>query len=263
MQGEQEPATSSVLISNSKYLNNPYYRDVFAQFALRRHGRDLPETYLIPQMVRAVAEVTDMAEFARLIEEEKAKKPDFAAWLNERRFSAYRPDQLHQYAEGTLGAAIRAFLEKSGMEMQFMMKDQAAESDIEYTVKRRVNNHDIEHIVTGFGPYQLGESALAIMNITACANYFTPALAQHMSDHNMFVSATGYYRVSLHYPALLPHELDAMRRGITAGQALKQPFFMVQWEDYLDWKITDICDHLGFERGPGEGWAWSLEASVG
>jgi ubiquinone biosynthesis protein COQ4 len=263
MQGAQEPATSSVLISNSKYLNNPYFRDVFAQFALRRHGRDLPETYLIPQMVRAIAEVTDMAEFARLVEEEKAKKPDFGAWLNERRFTAYRADELQQYAEGTLGAAIRAFLENSGMEMQYMMKDEAAESDVEYTVKRRVNNHDIEHIVTGFGPHDLGEQALAIMNVTACANYFTPALAQHMSNHNMFVSATGYYRVSLHYPALLPHELDAMKRGITAGQWLKQPLFMVQWEDYLDWKLEDICDHLRFERGPAEHWSWSLEASVG
>ena len=183
MQGAQDPTTSSVLISNSKYLNNPYYRDVFAQFALRRHGRDLPETYLIPQMVRAIAEVKDMAEFVRLVEEEKAKKPAFAAWINERRFTVHGPDHLHQYAEGTLGAAIRAFLEDSGMEMQFMMKDEEAESDIEYMVKRRVNNHDIEHIVTGFGPYQLGESALAIMNITACANYFTPALAQHAEHH--------------------------------------------------------------------------------
>jgi ubiquinone biosynthesis protein COQ4 len=263
MQGTQEPTTSSVLISNSKYLNNPYYRDVFAQFALRRHGRDLPETYLIPQMVRAIAEVKDMAEFARLVEEEKAKKPDFAAWLNERRYTVYRPNQLLQYAEGTLGAAIRVFVEDSGMEMQFMMKDEEAESDIEYIVKRRVANHDIEHIVTGFGPYQLGESALAIMSITASANYFTPALAQHISEHSMFVSGTGYYRVSLHYPALLPHELDAMRRGIAAGQALKQALFMVQWEDYLDWKLADICNYLGFERGPAEGWAWSLEASVG
>ena len=33
-EGTKEPVTSSVLISNSRYLNNPYYRDVFAQIAM-------------------------------------------------------------------------------------------------------------------------------------------------------------------------------------------------------------------------------------
>jgi hypothetical protein len=41
MQGARAPATSSVLISNSRYLNSPTYRDVFAQSALRRHGDGL------------------------------------------------------------------------------------------------------------------------------------------------------------------------------------------------------------------------------
>jgi hypothetical protein len=54
MQGTRAPATSSVLISNSRYLNSPAYRDVFAQSALRRHGHDLPPTYLIPPMIAAI-----------------------------------------------------------------------------------------------------------------------------------------------------------------------------------------------------------------
>jgi len=263
MTGAHEPVTSSVLISNSKYLNNPYYRDTFAQFALRRHGRDLPETYLIPNMIRAINEVLDTEEFGRLFEEEKAKKPEFAAWLAARRYTVYDPATMQHHARGTLGAAIRDFIEKTGMEMQFMMKGEEPRNDLEYSIKRRVASHDIEHIVTGFGPHELGESALAIMNTTSNYGYFTPRLAKYMSESTMFVQATGYYRVSLHYPDLMPYELDAMRRGITAGQALKKPLFMVDWEDYLDWQITDLADHLGFERGPGEDWAWSLDASVG
>ena len=81
MQGWAEPATSSVLISNSKYLNSPYYRDYYAQHALRRNGGDLPSTYTIPLMVRALGDVTDMREVARDLEAEKAKRPAFAAWL--------------------------------------------------------------------------------------------------------------------------------------------------------------------------------------
>jgi hypothetical protein len=67
MTGGREPVTSSVLISNSKYLNNPLYRDVFAQMALRRQGSDVPTTYLVPTMVRAIREVTNVPEFLALI----------------------------------------------------------------------------------------------------------------------------------------------------------------------------------------------------
>lgn len=48
MQGPTPRVTSSVLISNSKYLNSPYFRDAFMHQALRRHGHDLPATYMVP-----------------------------------------------------------------------------------------------------------------------------------------------------------------------------------------------------------------------
>ncbi|TZG28954.1 Coq4 family protein [Sphingomonas montanisoli] len=263
MRGEAEPAVSSVLTSNSKYLNDPYFRETFAQFALRRHGPDLPETYLIPNMVRALAEVRDNAEFYALMQAERAKKPDLAAWLDARRMTSYTPEIVADCKPGTLGAQIHAFISQSGMEMNFMKAGLEVRNDIEYVMKRRVANHDIEHMITGFGPHQLGEEALAIMNTTSIAAYFTPKLAQYLSEANMFVSATGYYRVSLHYPALMPAQLHAMRLGITAGEAIKKPLMMVDWEDYLDWPVEDIAADLGIERGPGEEWAWSLHASVG
>jgi ubiquinone biosynthesis protein COQ4 len=262
MQGAKEPVTSSVLISNSKYLNNPYYRDTFAQMALQRHGHDLPQTYLIPAMIKAINEVKDVGEFYQLLMAEKAKKPEFAAWLDARRITTYNADMLKGHAEGTLGATIRAFVSQADMNMEFMLQGEPT-NDLEYLIKRRVCNHDIEHLVTGFGPNQLGEEALAICNLTAAAKYFTPALAQHINDHQVFVSVCSYKRVSLHYPGLMPDYLDAMRRGITAGQALKKPFFMVQWEDYLDMQVEDIAAELGITRGPGAGWDWCTEAATG
>jgi ubiquinone biosynthesis protein COQ4 len=262
MQGPTEPVTSSVLVSNSKYLNDPYYRDAFCQFALRRHGRDLPETYLIPKMVRALSECRDDAEFARLVEEEKAKFPAFAAWLAERRHIDYDPAEMGAYKDGTLGAAIRDFMTKSGMEMQFMMKGMPVRNDLEYMKKRRVSHHDIEHMVTGFGPHELGEQALSMMNVASAAQAFTPKLAQHLSEANTWVTATSYYRVSLHTPDLMPHMLEAMRQGTVAGQSIRTPLLMVAWEEYLDWPLQDICTDLGFQRGPGEDWAWSREAAL-
>jgi ubiquinone biosynthesis protein COQ4 len=261
MQGDREPVTSSVLISNSKYLNNPYYRDAFAQQALRRFGHDLPPTYHIPAMIKAMSEVADYADFARLIAEEKVKNPDFGAWVDARRWTSYRVDDLGFYAEGTLGAAIKAFLEK-GYDMEFI-KAREVTSDLQYIVQRRTALHDIEHLVTGFGPNTAGEQALSICNITAFARYFTPALAQYFSEANCFVGAAGYMRTSLHYHHVMPTYLEAMQQGIAAGLALKRPLFLESCEDYLDWKLEDIAPHLGFARGPGEAWDWTTEAASG
>ena len=262
MQGAVEPATSSVLISNSKYLNNPYYRDAFSQFALRRHGHDLPNTYVIPMMTKALNEVTDYAEFARLVAEERAKNPAFAAWLDRRQLSDFRPDALRSYAEGTLGATIRSFVEDSGYDIEFL-KPRPVQSDFDYILRRRSPLHDIEHMVTGFGTNSAGEQALAICNTVSGAAYFTPALAQMLGHATLFVSAAGYMRTALHYPALLPAYTEAMRQGIVMGQALTRPLFMEPWEEYLDWTVEEIAAHLGIERGPDHAWDWTSEAGSG
>jgi ubiquinone biosynthesis protein COQ4 len=261
MQGDREPATSSVLISNSKYLNSPIYRDAFMQSALRRHGHDLPPTYTIPAMVRAITEVTDHAEIAGLIAKEKVKFPEFGVWVDSRRYTRYRAPELTGYAEGTLGAAIRAFL-GTGMDMEFM-KAREGVSDLQYIVERRAASHDIEHLVTGFGPNSAGEQALAQCNTASIARFFTPALAQYLSHATSFVSIAGLTRASLHYHAVLPTYMEAMRQGLAAGLTLNKPLFLMNWEDYLDWPVGDIAAELGFDRGPGAAWDWTTEATTG
>ena len=262
MQGDAEPATSGVLISNSKYLNNPYYRDVYAQYALRRHSRDLPTTYLIPALGKALGEVTDYADFSRRLQAEKEANQELGAWLAARRYTAYRREDLAGSASGTLGHAIWEFLGISGVEME-LDKGIKVTNDIEYISKRRGANHDIEHLVTGFGPNSAGELALALTNITAGASYFTPELAQHINAGITFLSSASLQRNSLHYPAALPVVLDAIRLGIEMGRALKRPLLLVQWEDMLDWQIDDIVSHLGIVRGPAAGWNWTTGATTG
>jgi ubiquinone biosynthesis protein COQ4 len=261
MQGEREPATSSVLTSNSKYLNNPYYRDAFVQQCLRRHGPDLPATYMVPLMMRAISEVTDRAEAARLIAEEKVKNPAFGAWIDNRQRSIFRPEEVRDSRPGTLGAAIRDFM-AAGYNMEFI-KQREAPSDIDYLRQTRAAFHDIEHLVTGFAANTAGEQALSLCNIATFSRYFTPALAQYLSHANSWVSAGGYMRTSLHYHQVLPTYLEAMQLGIAAGLALKRPLFMESWGDYLDWSLEDIAKHIGFVRGPGDAWAWTTEAASG
>jgi ubiquinone biosynthesis protein COQ4 len=263
MQGDVEPATSSVLISNSKYLNNPYYRDVYAQYALRRHSHDLPTTYLMPALGKALGEVTDYADFSQRLKAEKKANQEFGAWLAARRYTTYRREDLAGCASGTLGHAIWEFLGISGVEMELQMKGVEVTNDIDYISMRRGANHDIEHIVTGFGPNSAGELALALTNITTGASYFAPELAQHINAGISFLSSAALQRNSLHYPAALPVMLDAIRLGIEMGQALKRPLLLEQWEDMLDWQIDDIASHLGIVRGPDAGWNWTTSATTG
>jgi ubiquinone biosynthesis protein COQ4 len=263
MRAGKEPVLSSVLVSSSKYLNSPVYRDAYVQFALRRYGHDLPTTYLIPNMIRALTECRDDAEFLSLVTQERDKRPEFAAWLDRRKLTSYDPANLHGCVPGTLGAHIRAFVEDSGMEMEFQSRDLQINSDVDYIQKRRVACHDIEHMVTGFGPNQLGELALNLVNNSGNAAYFTPKLAKYFNEATMFTSSTSYYRHHLHYPALMPGIFDALRLGITVGQSLRMPLMMVPWEDYLDWQLDDIAADLGFERGPGSAWDYSNQIGIG
>jgi ubiquinone biosynthesis protein COQ4 len=254
MRGGKQPVTSSVLVSNSKFLNSPLFREAWTQMSLRRHGPDLPEPFCIPMMIRGIYDVIDVADFVAEIAAEKARNPEFRDWLNERRLTAYRGSELRGHADGTLGAVIREFVEASGMELDFTGIGEEITNDFDYMVKRRGLNHDIEHMVTGFGPNSFGEEALAMCNSASIFNYFPPQLAHYAAMTTIFVTGASYMRNAMHYPAAMPHHFDAIQRGIKAGLSIKKPLFMVQWEDYLDWPVDDICAELGIERGPDKMW---------
>lgn len=262
--GGMEPATPSVISTSSKYLNDPYYRDAFAQISLRRAGVDVPTTYTIPMVGKAIGAVTDYGEFARLIEEEKASKPEFAEWLRRRRHTHFQVEDMAGYAPGTLGHHIWDFLVSTGYRMdKLQMANVTVTNDIDYVSQRRGNLHDIEHMVTGFGPNQAGELALLWANITSCAGYFSPTLAHHMSAGQTFLATAAITRTSLHYREAFPTMLEAVQAGIAMGRALKRPFMMEPWEEMLDWQVAAIVEHLELTPGPGKAWDWTSDAARG
>jgi ubiquinone biosynthesis protein COQ4 len=261
-QGDKLPATSSALISNSKYLNDPYFREAFVTQALRRHGPDLPATYMVPIATRAMSEVTDYKRLAELVALEKKKFPAFGEWMDRRYFWNVQRDDLAKYPKGTLGAEIYTFMGLEGVDMQLGRGALSAESDLEYFLKGR-HVHDVEHMISGFGPNTAGENALAMANVVATARFLTPELANLASMPFVWITSTGYARTALHYHHALPVYLDAMQQGIAAGLALRQPLFMFHWEDYLDWPLDTIAADLGFTRGPDKEWDWTTEAATG
>ena len=263
LMGQAEPAKSSVLVSTSKYLNNPLFRDIYAQFGLKRDGHDLPAAYLIPELSRAFGEVTDYTKVFHALAEEKARIPEFAEWLDARYLSDFTAELVEGRAPGTLGAMIHDFIVKSGLAIDFMYKD-APQNDLDYLVKRRVQNHDIEHMVTGLDPSPVGEIALIVANTAANANYFQGDLVHELNCYGSILTATSISRAGLHYPNVLPTLLEGMARGQALGAKQKKPFFMIRWEDYLDWQIKDIREEFRFEDGPEDGaWEWTYEAFRG
>jgi ubiquinone biosynthesis protein Coq4 len=262
MRGEKRPVPTSVPHTSSKYLNSPLFRDAFTTMALRRVGDDVAVTYDIPEMSRGIVDVTDFVENAAILDAEKKRLPEFAAWLDARKPVNFDSDRLAQCAPGTLGAKVHAFISESGMEMKFV-NNHAATTDMEYMIQMMGHTHDLSHLVSGFGPNMAGEHANALMALTAAYRYFSPEAAQVIHFSTSFVSTILLPRVLFNYPRGADIILEATRRGIEAGQGLKVPIFMVDYEHYLDWQLDDIAADLGFVRGPDEEWAYTEQLCAG
>ncbi len=256
MRGDKKPVASSIPHTSSKYLNSPLFRDAYTTMALRRVGSDVAVTYDIPEMSRGIADVTDWVANASIIDAEKKRLPEFAAWVDARKPINFDTDRLARSAPGTLGERVHRFIAESGMEMKFV-NNQSAASDIEYVMQMMGHTHDLSHLISGFGPNMAGEHANALMALTAAYRYFSPEAAQVIHLHTSFVSTILMPRVFFNYPHGADIILEATRRGIEAGQGLKLPVFMIDYEHYLDWQLDDIAADLGYVRGPDEEWAYT------
>lgn len=255
MLGGKEPVRGSVPATTSRFLDSPLFSHAYTVLALRRYGDDVAITYDIPSMQRGLGDIMDGPGLMKALMQERAINPDFAGWLDRRRYTSWNPEALADHAPGTLGATIRNFIVDSGMTIEFVNADLEITNDIDFLFKRNGACHDIQHMVTGFGANIAGEVALALMNVTSTAASIAPELAERIYLPNLFVSSGAYMRSGLHYGAGMPILLEAIERGIAAGRALKKPLLTVEWEDYLDWPTEEIAADLGFERGPGDAWA--------
>src|SRR6059058_5467946 len=99
--GSNQPVAGSILTSTSRYLNNPRFRDVYAQMGLKRDGHDLPPAYLIPEVNRAVFEETDFEQLQALLAAERERIPEFARWLDDRFVSNWTEDSVAHCSDGT------------------------------------------------------------------------------------------------------------------------------------------------------------------
>lgn len=253
MRGGMEPAAGSVPKTTSVYLNSPIFRDAFTNMSLRRFGADVPNTYDIPDMVRALADTTDYMRVMELFGEERQKNSEFRDFLDARKKVDLDVERAEASKEGTFGAAVYEWISQSGMDMKFMNNYESL-SDFEFVNQVMTHTHDVQHILTGFGPNLAGEQALSLMVLVSGHRFMSPELANVIHRALTFVTSSSFARTGFHYPEGVLLMYEAAMCGIEAGMKIKKPLFMIDYPAYYDMPTADVCAELGFKRGPGKEW---------
>jgi ubiquinone biosynthesis protein Coq4 len=244
---------SSVLISSSRYLNNGELRTLIAQEMLRRNGPDLPNTAYIPEVAQLLMTLEDFGRIMALFEEEKARLPKFREWCDNRALSDFKKDDVKDCEPGTLGNALYTWMTTSGYELDLFYREIQVVNDLTFYLRQAALNHDIEHMVTGFGPNHGGEIALLNANLHSRSRYFHPELSAFFNRVQFYLKAKTIMKDGLHYPEAMVVNLDAEYHGAVQGRNWKYPIMLADWRKMIDWQMADIREELGISPLPPEG----------
>ena len=235
---------SSILVSSSKYLNSAELRALISQEMLRRNGADLPNTAYIPEVVQILQNLEDMPRIMQLFEEEKARLPEFRRWLENRRLANFTIAEVKDSKPGTLGAMLHSFMVESGYELDIFYREVQVVNDFTFYLRQTALTHDIEHMISGFGPNHGGEIALLNANLHSRARYFHPELAAYFNRVQIYLKAKTIMKDGLHYPEASVLNLEAEYLGAAQGRNWKYPLMLVDWREYADWQVEDIRAEL-------------------
>ena len=242
--------TSSTLVSSSKYLNHAELRSLISQEMLRRNGPDLPNTAYIPEVAQILMMLEDFPEIIGLFEAEKARLPRFREWLDKRSLADFKKDEVKHCAPGTLGALLHDFMVNSGYELDIFYREIQVVNDLTYYLRQTALTHDIEHMITGFGPNHGGEVALLTANMHAKCRYFVPGMAAFFNRIAIYLKAKTIMKDGLHYPEAMVINLEAEFRGAEQGRNWAYPIMLAPWREWIDRPVSDIQAELGITPVP-------------
>jgi ubiquinone biosynthesis protein Coq4 len=248
---------TSLLTSNSKWLNSLLLRDLIGQDNLRRNGDDVGALQLVPEVMNEFHRLLNMSEVEAVMQRQREANPEFAAWLDLRQQTLLDLDTADRYPVGTLGAILRDFYRSTGFAQVLAYKDLVPTSDFECYNKQRTLVHDIEHLVTGFGTDPAGELGMMYMYMTINSNYFSAELSGMLNFIHAYLSSTWTMRTNLHYPRVLPSFMESITVGLEMGAALKRPLPLENWEQYFEWPIEDVRKDLNIVAVDPDRWAWT------
>lgn len=238
--------SSSILVSSSKYLNNPRLRDWVAMISLRQNGQDLPAAAELVELFDILHDLRDYERIESLFHEERKTNQKLSAWFEEEYYAPeMKIEDYANFAADTLGGALYKAL--NGVYEVEVDKSQwkRADSQYEYYWRRHAQTHDLEHILTGGTLDALGELVPAWFKMTNVPRFIkNQELACELVAIHVFASLRYTVRTMLHYPEVWMDCADAIQRGIVIGSA-SDPLFLAKLEPVLSLPICEAREILG------------------
>jgi ubiquinone biosynthesis protein COQ4 len=235
---------SSLLVSSSKYLNNPRLRDWLAMIALRKNGPDMPPPAEMFALLPILDELRDHERIEALFAAERKVNPALDAWFEARFISTYKIEELAGYAPGTLGGIFHAQMSAGNYEIQIVPFFEPR-TQLEFFNLRSGQTHDFEHILTGGGFNFMGELVPYWFRLTNVFKHIqNKELAGELSVLSIFGTLRYIMRTMLHYPQVWECAVDCIQRGIKVGQE-SDAVFLAKLEDAFHLPLAEARLALG------------------
>ncbi len=235
---------SSVLVSSSKYLNNPRLRDWLVMIMLRKNGPDMPPPAEMYALLPILDELRDHARIEEMFAAERKVNPLLDDWFTEGFISTYQIEDFKDYDPGTLGGIFYKQMTAGNYEIQIVPFAEP-KSQLEFYNLRSGQTHDLEHILTGGGFNFMGELVPYWYRLTNVPRFFQDKhLATEVNLIQIFGSMRYTSRTALHYPEVWSTAIECIQRGIKVGQE-SDALFLKKIEDAFHLPLAEARAALG------------------
>jgi ubiquinone biosynthesis protein COQ4 len=242
---------SSLLVSNSRWLNNSKVRELLATWLLRKNGADFPvEADHTLGMREATEQVIPPSEIEELMVEERRVNPTFDAFMEEGFFSRFRNEDFDRYAPGTVGGIIGRQIRDFGFDLTLgvdMSTVERPDTNFGFWKLRGGQTHDFEHIVAGGQFNSIGEIVVIFAKAANNSMHLSPKLASAVNAYLLFSGMRMVSRSLLHYPETWPKALECLEQGVKVGRA-SAPFYTFRYEDVFHLTPQAAQEKLGVKH---------------
>jgi ubiquinone biosynthesis protein Coq4 len=242
----QVQTESSVLVSSSRYLNDPRLRDWIATHFLRRSGKDRPTSSDTHTLYPILFEVLPLGRIEELFTQERKRWPELDAWFSAGFSSSFTIADLLANPSGSLGHVFGTYLKDNGFEIDIVPRFEPR-SQFEYYSLRSGQTHDLEHIVLGGGFDIIGELVPYYARLSNVPRFLDPELAQLVNVGQLLGAQRLVTRTGLHYQRAFPKALQAMRAGVETGEA-SGPYWMARFEEVFHLPLPEAREALGIRN---------------
>ena len=235
---------SSILISSSKYLNNPRLREWLAMILLRRNGPDVPPPAEMYELLPILDSLRDFDAIEDMFTQERKVNPELDAWFSEGFISTYKIEDFQQYEPGSLGGIFYQQMTAGDYQIQITPWKEP-KTQLQYYNLRSGQTHDFEHILCGGGFNFMGELVPYWYRLTNVPKHMrNPHLAAEVNMIQIFGSLRYTVRTMLHYPEVWPTAVNAIQRGMKVGQQ-SDALFMKKLETVFHLPLAEAREALG------------------